>query len=179
MSHTIRGDTQTTNLNHLSVTILAFVYVPLNLATSVFGMNLKQLNGSGQDLRVFIIIAVNLLAATGGSWFLIEQNNSYTKWQKRSLDEIYDGKTQFALGIRLALFVWLISQGHTNWMFTSGAWWRIIANHNSRMIHSHLPPSDNGCLNACELVSKFQRAAYTVSWFSRAGKSPTIWYNSS
>ena len=168
-----------TNLNHLSVTILAFVYAPLNLATSVFGMNLKQLNGSGQHLRAFIITAVILLAVTGGSWFLIEQTNSYMKWQKRTLDDKYDGNTQFALGVRLALLAWLISQGHIYWMFTSGAWWRIIANHNSRMFHTHLPQLDNGRLNACELVSKFQRAGYSVSWFSRAGKLPTVWYHSS
>lgn len=158
-----------TNLNHLSVTILAFVYVPLNLATSVFGMNLEQLNGSGQHLRVFIITAVSLLAVTGGSWFLIEQTNSYTKWQQRSLDELYDGQTQFALGVRLALLIWLISQGHTYWMFTSGAWWRIMANHESRMFHTHLPQLDNGRLNACELVSKFQRKRSPKLWFEREG----------
>ena len=158
-----------TNLNHLSVTILAFVYVPLNLATSVFGMNLEQLNGSGQHIRVFIITAVALLAVTGGSWFLIEKFNSYMKWQQRSLDELWDGQTQFALGVRLALLVWLISQGHTYWMFTSGAWWRIMANHNSRMLHIHLPHSDNGRLNACGLVSKFRRKRSPKLWFEREG----------
>ena len=116
-----RGDTQMTNLNHLSVTILDFVYIPLNLATSFFGMNLEQLNGSGQHLRVFIITAVILLAVTGGSWFVIEQTNSYLKWQKRSLNETYDGQTPFALAVRLALLLWLVSKGHTYRMFTSGA----------------------------------------------------------
>lgn len=37
----------------MKVTVLALVYVPVNLATSVFGMNLQQLNGNGQTLEIF------------------------------------------------------------------------------------------------------------------------------
>ena len=35
-------------LTLIATTILAFVYVSLNLATSRFGMNLSELNGSGK-----------------------------------------------------------------------------------------------------------------------------------
>ena len=103
------------------VTILAFVYIPLNLATSIFGMNIEQLNGNGQHLSVFITTAVITLAVTGGSWFFIEQINSYRKWRRRPSDILYNGKTQFALVVRLALLVYLVSNGYTQWMLKSGA----------------------------------------------------------
>ncbi|KAM0805941.1 hypothetical protein BDR22DRAFT_191798 [Usnea florida] len=147
-------------------TMLAFVYVPLNLATSVFGMNLEQLNGSGQHLRVFIVTAVILLAVTGTSWSMIEQINSYRKWHQRSLDETYDGQTQFAIAVRLALLLWLVSQGYTSWMFTSGVWWRIATNHKSRMVFSrgsYLEGEFDGRLNACEGFSKLQREGRSLS----------------
>ena len=84
-------------------------------------MNIEQLNGSGQRLSVFITTAVVTLAVTGGSWFLIEQVNSYRKWRKRRPDAPYDRETQFALVIRLAMLVFLISHGHSKWMWKSGA----------------------------------------------------------
>ncbi|KAL8915123.1 MAG: hypothetical protein Q9172_006952 [Xanthocarpia lactea] len=63
-------------------TILAFVYIPLNLATSVFGMNLQQLNGSGQSLVDFVLTALLALIITGGTWYVIEIVNVYRKWQE-------------------------------------------------------------------------------------------------
>ena len=34
-----------------AVTVLALVYVPLNLATSIFGMNLSDISGSEENSR--------------------------------------------------------------------------------------------------------------------------------
>jgi Mg2+ and Co2+ transporter CorA len=47
------------------LTQLAFIYVPLSFVTSLFGMNIKELNGSVLDLRaVFVcVIAVALTTA--------------------------------------------------------------------------------------------------------------------
>ena len=53
-------------------TILAFFYVPLNLATSIFGMNLQQLNGVGKSIGVFLGTAGIILFVTGVSWYFIE-----------------------------------------------------------------------------------------------------------
>lgn len=136
------------------VTILAFVYVPLNLANSIFGMNIEQLNGSGQHLSVFITTAVITLAVTGGSWFFTEQVNSYRKWRRRRSDVLHNGKTQFASVVRPALLVYLVSNGHTQWMWKSGAWWRILMNHRSLLLCSVRYPRDDGCMTAGEYVSK-------------------------
>ena len=131
------------------------MYVPLNLATSFFGMNLQQLNGSGHDVWVFAVTAVVTLAITGGSWFLTVQINSYLKWRKRSYNEPYNGETQFTLAVRLALLAYLILNGHTSWMFISGAWWRILTNHKSRLVGDNCPREDMGRWNAGEYVSKY------------------------
>lgn len=61
------------------VTILAFVYVPLNLASSIYGMNIQQLNGSGQSVWVFVVTAVVALLITAGTWYLSEATNTYRR----------------------------------------------------------------------------------------------------
>lgn len=130
-------------------------------------MNLEQLNGSGQPLRIFIITAMVTLAVTGGSWFVIEQVKSYFKWRKRSPDEPYDGETQFKLAVRLAILATLLSIGCTSWMLKSGAWWRILSNHRSRIINRYGPPigeSDKGPLNAGEFASRYSQKNIRMEW---------------
>ena len=130
-------------------------------------MNLKQLNGSGQPLRVFVITAVVTLAFTGGSWFVIEQVNSYLKWRKRRPDEPYNGETQFTLAVRLAILATLLSIGCTSWMFETGAWWRILINHRSRIITRYAPPiivSEKGPLNAGEYASRYSQKKVRMEW---------------
>ena len=132
------------------------MYVPLNLATSIFGMNIEQLNGSGQHISVFITTAVVTLAVTGGSWFAIEQRNKYRKWRRRSPDATYSGKTQFALVVRLAMLAYLVSNGHLRWMLRSGVWWRILINHRSRIsTRRGSREYRNEELTAGEYVSKY------------------------
>lgn len=116
-------------------------------------MNIEQLNGNGQHVWVFILTAVVALTITGGSWFVIEQINSYRKWQRRSTDEQYDGNTHFSLAVRLALIALLLSRGHTRWTFKSGAWWRLIIDHRSRYIGGY--DHRQGSLTAGEFVSKY------------------------
>lgn len=59
-----------------AVTILAFVYVPLNMATSIFGMNIQELNQSGHKVWMFVLTAVLALLVTAGGWFLVDQANT-------------------------------------------------------------------------------------------------------
>lgn len=127
------------------------MYIPLNLATSIFGMNIEQLNGNGQHIRVFIITAIVALAVTGGSWYVIEQVNSYREWQRSSFEEQYKKKTQFSLAVRFALITFLVLGGHTRWMFESGVWWRLIVNHGSRLNGAYV--IEDGVFTAGEYVS--------------------------
>ena len=116
-------------------------------------MNIEQLNGNGQQVWVFILTAVLALTVTGGSWFVLEQTNSYRKWQRRSTEEQYDGYTHFSLAVRLAMITLLFSKGHMLWMLKSGAWWRIIIDHRSRYVGEH--DNQKGSLTAGEYVSKY------------------------
>ena len=86
---------------------------------------------------------------------MIEQINSYRKWQRRSTDEQYDGSTHFSVAVRLAMVAMLLSKGHTSWMFKSGAWWRIIIDHRSRF--KGLYDDSIGTLTAGEYVSRYIR----------------------
>ena len=49
--------------NTVPVTILAFVFVPWSLATSIYGMNLQELNESGKSIWAFIITGILLFLA--------------------------------------------------------------------------------------------------------------------
>ena len=133
-------------LTFIAVTILAFVYVPLNLATSIFGMNLSELNGSGKRLWVFLATAIIAVLIAGTSWFLLEEGNNYRNWQLR---KIRITRTRFTIGARMAMLAWLWRHGHTQWAWKSGAWWRVLTDSASRMRE----PEENRGLTACEYVS--------------------------
>ncbi len=67
----------------ISVTILAFVYVPINLATSIFGMNLQELNQSGQTIGSFLVTALVSLLVTDFMWFCLGEYNRVMKNRRR------------------------------------------------------------------------------------------------
>ena len=135
------------SIDRIAVTVLAFVYVPLNLATSIFGMNLSELNGSGKNIWVFLCTATVALLTTGVSWFVLEEVNNYLRWRRG----IHNVKQRFALGQRIGMFVWLQQHGHTGWMWESGAWWRLLINSGSRA----WSPMEVRGLSACDIVSKY------------------------
>lgn len=138
--------------NPLLVTVLAFVYIPLNIATSVFGMNLQQLNGSGQSLVDFVLTALLALIITGWTWYAIEVFNGYRIWQE-GRGQQPTGKEpspNYSVAERIGMIVWLVRNGHGSWTRTTGAWWRISLN-NSK------PFGANGDseMPAGDLVSKY------------------------
>lgn len=128
-------------------TVLAFVYVPLNLATSIFGMNLSELNGSGKSIWVFLTTAVIALLITGVLWFLMREVNNYLRWRRRS----HDASIDFTIGARISMLAWLQGNQVGDWMWRSGAWWRILVNSDSRLRN----PGEARGLNTCEFVSKY------------------------
>ena len=140
-----------------AVTILAFVYIPLNLATSIFGMNLQQLNQNGQNLWVFVTTGVIALFITGVSWLCVEVITSYKGWPRKGSTE--DSRRNGRLVFRLALLVWLVKNGHATWMWHSGAWLCILSNDKLGEFHARAhvdltgqfaltdvrPPSEKAC----------------------------------
>ena len=132
-------------IDFIAVTVLAFVYVPLNLATSIFGMNLSEPNGSGKNISTFVCTALVALLTTGALWYVLKEVNNYLRWRK-GVHHVQDG---FTLGPRIGMLVWLQQHGHTGWMWESGAWWRLLINSYSRVWF----PIEVGGRSACEIVS--------------------------
>lgn len=151
----------------MTVTILAFIYVPLNLATSIFGMNIQELNESGQKFWVFMTTAVTVIIMTTVSWFILEQVNSYKAWLRaRGKPPKRRLRTEYTLATRVAMLVWLVRNGHKSWMHTSGAGWRILLNDNSwvtpwGLVNMNLPDSrrsEVARMTAGDYVTEFSAA---------------------
>lgn len=120
-------------LNTAVVTVLAFIYVPLNLATSIFGMNIYQLNRSGQNISVFLVTALIALVVTGGAWYLMEQVNSYLKWRTARLRKDDHKRTKFPIMTRINMLVWVSLSRYKYWVIKRGIWWRLLTNSRSRL----------------------------------------------
>ena len=89
-------------------------------------MNLQQLNKSGQNLWVFIVTGVVALLVTGVAWFCVELITSYKGLPQYG--STADSRRNQSIVFRLALLVWLVKNGHTTWMWQSGAWLCILSN---------------------------------------------------
>lgn len=137
-------------------TVLAFIYIPLNLATSIFGMNLQQLNNNGRPLYVFFITAILALVSTGIVWFCIDQYNGFMNWKTDERQYGVKTCTKFNLTSRLAMLGWLVRHRHVSWMRQSGVWPLILK--GSVREPSGYPmdlPDEAWHLSAPEYVSKY------------------------
>lgn len=52
----------------MTVTVLASIFVPISLASSIFGMNLQEINRSGHSIWAFVLCAIAMWVATGAAW---------------------------------------------------------------------------------------------------------------
>ncbi|KAL9052298.1 MAG: hypothetical protein Q9162_005500 [Coniocarpon cinnabarinum] len=69
------------------LTFLAFIFVPFSIVTSVFGMNIQELNGSGQRIWVFVLTAiVCLLGLLSTYGIAMTLNVASTNYRQRSLE---------------------------------------------------------------------------------------------
>ena len=129
------------------MTILAFIYAPLNTATSIYGMNIQQINSSGHNIGVFIITAFIVLLTTAISWLTMEEINQTKAWHKenartdRSKSDILDHNNQSRIGVRIFMIWWLITHGHLTWAWKSKALSQILIDSTSpiSLIAKHYP----------------------------------------
>lgn len=106
--------------------MLAFIYVPLTLATSVFGMDLQELNGSGRSLWIFIATVLAALAITGMTWMFLTELNRFRTWRRGLARPQETGDVRYAVSVRLYMFGGLILQGNGSWMVRTGIAWRLL-----------------------------------------------------
>jgi hypothetical protein len=108
----------------LLVTILAFIFVPLSLATSFFGMNIQELNSEGQPIWVFVMTASGILLAAFFGWVIFYQWNKYihapdlTDFGRLADNFTFEAKVHRWERVRLGL--WLNFHGHFVWFWRSG-----------------------------------------------------------
>ena len=98
-------------------------------------MNLQQLNHNGKNLWVFIVTGVIALLITGVCWFCVEVITSYKGWPGEIGTE--NSRRSKSLAFRIALLVWLVKNGHTAWMWRSGAWLCILSNEKLGNFHAY------------------------------------------
>lgn len=48
--------------------MLAFVFIPISLASSIFGMNVQEINDTGHSIWTFVITVMVMLLASSGVW---------------------------------------------------------------------------------------------------------------
>ncbi|KAI0855050.1 hypothetical protein F4860DRAFT_497536 [Xylaria cubensis] len=96
------------------ITVLAIFFVPISLSTSVFGMNIHELNENGQSLWVFILTTVLIVATTMILWGFMYQFQKYNSQPKAGRKE---GKHWWT---RSAALCQLIFRGHIIWAWKSG-----------------------------------------------------------
>lgn len=63
----------------LLVTLLAFIFIPLSLGTSIFGMNVQEINGSGHGIWVFVVTTTGLLVIAVILFFLSKRIVEYCR----------------------------------------------------------------------------------------------------
>ena len=125
-----RIDKAATNFFSL-VSILAFVFIPLSLATSFFGMNIQELNSIGQPIWIFLVTSVAILLAALAIWAIFYQ---WTKFlhapevdplHAEPGDEVHRAISPLT---RVKSFLWLISHGHIVWCWRSGILFALLTN---------------------------------------------------
>jgi hypothetical protein len=134
----------------ITVTTIAFFFFPISLSSSIFGMNLRPLNGTGMPLRVFIFTNIGIFASLVALWAL-----SYQYYKHRPLpkgqpnfehrtnccrrDDMADStssKMKVHWRIRLWLFLPLIAHGHAFWAWRSGIIFSLITSGRTAFIAS-------------------------------------------
>ena len=134
-------------------TVLAFFYIPLNLATSVFGMNLQQLNGSGTSIGAFLGTAAILIFVTGISWLVFQGVQDALMLVRQSEEEKHSVSCRNpGLFLRLGLIWLLCRNGLSVWMIRTGAGWCLLTN-SSKGFHSrNVMVSDKNGIAASQFV---------------------------
>ena len=134
------------------------MYVPLNLATSIFGMNVQQLNQNGQSIWVFYVTALVALLVTGSSWVVSNAVYKVMSWYHKlaarsAANDNKHEKREYDLPHRVAMLIWLVHNGHTVWMCMTGAWLAILVNSKVKSMNVAFTEKEGlGKYAACDYV---------------------------
>lgn len=82
-----------------TVTILAFIFIPTTLASSVFGMNVQEINNTGKSIWTFAVTALSLTGVAVTAWFL--SGLARAKWHSGA------ERVGFSRKVRFSCVMWL------------------------------------------------------------------------
>lgn len=146
------------------VTILAFFYVPFNTVTSIYSMNIQEINGLGHPIWQFWVTAICVLLLSVMSWVLtlqVQKIKYYRKWRKssRRMRSLKPPKCKHGLGIHVLLIVYLFknSTAPATWILKSGVLVNALSSKNvgPRFNHTGYDQCDN--ISACNFIEFMTR----------------------
>ena len=132
-------------------------------------MNIQQINGSGHNIWIFLVTAIIALLVTAITWYLIEETNHTRFWQQNNIiswqQDIPDQKpslkkSEYNLGVRVFMLLWLVIAGHLRWTIKSGALRAVLTKSDAKFLRGwsgglFKPPSGFENWTACEYVHFF------------------------
>ena len=94
-------------------------------------MNIQQLNQNGQNIWVFFVTVIVALLVTGGSWSLSRKVHKALSWYEKvaarsAAKDEEKNQREYDFPLRVAMLTWLVHNGYTGWMWTTGAWLAIL-----------------------------------------------------
>jgi hypothetical protein len=104
------------------LTGLAFLFTPLSMATSIYGMNLDELNHTGPSVKVFLVTAGCLLGTTLIVWRVIGSIENW--WIARKLQRRRQGFQRC-----YKVFWRCACNGHFWWLIRSGIFLGLLSDH--------------------------------------------------
>ena len=145
----------------LLVTVLAFFFIPISLGTSIFGMNIAELNETGQPLWVFLATTVAIFALSSLTWGFFYQLHKYN-----SLPNYIDKRTDrfsslppenwVSSRVRLHQFLRLIWHGHLLWIWKSGIALSLLTRGRKGFLKSCSEHDDKGLVNLGDMSEATQ-----------------------
>ena len=135
-------------------------------------MNIQQLNQSGQNLWVFTVTGVVGLLIIGISWFCVEVITSYTELTEPGSTN--KSRRNQIVAFRLAVFVWLVKNGHKTWMWQSGAWLCILSNDKLGKFCARAKPNFDTERSSPAVAEGFPEKACDYVYRSITGE---LWHN--
>ncbi|KAI2613431.1 hypothetical protein GGR54DRAFT_615821 [Hypoxylon sp. NC1633] len=126
------------------ITVLAIFFVPISLSTSIFGMNINELNENGQPLWVFITTTASIVAATLMVWGFMYQLQKYNLLLLRKRDTINMYPWKHGWGLILQL----VFRGHIIWVWKSGILFSLLTNGRMPFLRSCLVCHEHDPTNA-------------------------------
>lgn len=139
MGNPARTITQAESITLIAVTVLAFFFIPSSLSSSIFGINIEELNATGPRIWVFIVTTCVVFAASAIVWgfsYQLHKLNALPRNRAqgprlgdycsheyrvdRECTSPQGSRCDVRWKYRLRQFLRLIWQGHTIWAWKSG-----------------------------------------------------------